>query len=38
MEILFIVYWVAAYWATNKIWWSKNTYIYPELFTGQYLN
>lgn len=30
MEILFIVYWAAAYWATNKIWWSKNTYIYTN--------
>ena len=27
--ILMIAYIAAAYWATNKIWWSKKVYVYP---------
>ena len=28
--ILMIAYIAAAYWATNKIWWSKKVYVYSN--------
>ena len=30
--ILMIAYIAAAYWATNKIWWSKKVYVYMTRF------